>query len=172
MQEKQITKYRLAKLLGVHQTTVKNWLDGKTEPKFDMIEKIANALNITTDDLMVDDINIQRQNINKKIEKRVNYVKKVMNESDLFEKEDVEDFSHIDYFYLSAESLVNSSDEKAKKVLLSLFRSMPKQGKIECLAFALTRNYDLAIKKYTAPDSSTASDHEEGEGSDKTDTPR
>lgn len=46
MQEKGITKYRLAKELGVHQTTVKNWLDGKTEPKYEMLERIAAVLSI------------------------------------------------------------------------------------------------------------------------------
>lgn len=51
MEEKQVTKYRLAKMLDVHQTTVKNWLDGKTEPKFDMVEKIAEALGVQVSEL-------------------------------------------------------------------------------------------------------------------------
>lgn len=54
LNEKGITKYRLAKELGVHQTTVKNWLDGKTEPKFETIEKIAFFLNVTPSDLFND----------------------------------------------------------------------------------------------------------------------
>lgn len=52
LENKQITKYRLAKMLDVHQTTIKNWLDGKTEPNFEMIEKIADVLNVSTAYLM------------------------------------------------------------------------------------------------------------------------
>ena len=52
MKEKQITKYRLAKELGVHQTTVKNWIDEKTIPKFDMAEKIANVLGVPIEDFL------------------------------------------------------------------------------------------------------------------------
>ncbi len=46
LMKKGITKYRLSKKLGVHQTTVKNWVDGLTMPKFEMIEKIAEALEV------------------------------------------------------------------------------------------------------------------------------
>lgn len=35
------TMYRLSKILEVHPTTIKNWLDGKSEPKSSTIEKIA-----------------------------------------------------------------------------------------------------------------------------------
>lgn len=48
MQEKNITNYRLAKILGVHPTTIKNWLESNTEPKFEMIDRIANALEVST----------------------------------------------------------------------------------------------------------------------------
>lgn len=52
MQEKNITNYRLAKILGVHPTTIKNWLESYTEPKFDMIDKIADVLDISIDELI------------------------------------------------------------------------------------------------------------------------
>jgi len=40
------TMYRLSKILEVHPTTIKNWLDGKSEPKSSTIEKIATALDV------------------------------------------------------------------------------------------------------------------------------
>ena len=46
--ERKMTRYRLAKELGVHQTTVRNWVDGLTTPKFEMIERIANILEVPT----------------------------------------------------------------------------------------------------------------------------
>ena len=33
MKHNNISMYRLAKEVDVHQTTVKNWLDGESEPK-------------------------------------------------------------------------------------------------------------------------------------------
>lgn len=44
--KRKMTRYRLAKELGVHQTTVRNWVDGLTTPKFEMIEKIAKILEV------------------------------------------------------------------------------------------------------------------------------
>lgn len=44
MDSKSITMYRLAKELGVHQTTVKNWLEGKGEPRIsEDITYLANS---------------------------------------------------------------------------------------------------------------------------------
>ena len=45
MEDKSITMYRLAKELGVHQTTIKNWLDGKGEPHLGQARQIAKVLN-------------------------------------------------------------------------------------------------------------------------------
>ena len=45
MEDKSITAYRLAKELGVHQTTIKNWLDGKGEPHLAQLKRIAKILN-------------------------------------------------------------------------------------------------------------------------------
>ncbi len=46
------TMYRLSKILKVHPTTIKNWLDGKSEPKSSTIEKIASALEIDVTELL------------------------------------------------------------------------------------------------------------------------
>lgn len=46
MDSKSITMYRLAKELGVHQTTVKNWLEGKGEPRISEVQSIAAALGV------------------------------------------------------------------------------------------------------------------------------
>lgn len=46
MDSKSITMYRLAKELGVHQTTIKNWLEGKGEPRVSEVRTIAAALGV------------------------------------------------------------------------------------------------------------------------------
>lgn len=46
MTEKAVTNYRLAKLVGVHPSTIAHWLSGKSEPKPEYIFKIAAALNV------------------------------------------------------------------------------------------------------------------------------
>lgn len=46
MESKSITMYRLAKELGIHQTTIKNWLEGKGEPRISEVHAIAAALNV------------------------------------------------------------------------------------------------------------------------------
>lgn len=45
MADRSITMYRLAKELGVHQTTIKNWLDGKGEPHLRQLQQIARILD-------------------------------------------------------------------------------------------------------------------------------
>lgn len=54
MKKKEITMYRLSKLLGVHPTTIKNWLDGNTEPKTEMLIKIADVLKVSPSELLMD----------------------------------------------------------------------------------------------------------------------
>lgn len=53
MNEKGISNYRLAKMLDVHPTTIKNWLENNTQPKFEMIDKIANALDVNIEQLVI-----------------------------------------------------------------------------------------------------------------------
>ena len=40
MQRDGITMYRLSREVGVHQTTIKNWLDGESEPKINMLTSV------------------------------------------------------------------------------------------------------------------------------------
>lgn len=54
MKDNECTKYRLAKWLGVHQTTIKNWLDGKTEPKFETIHQLASIFGVRMTDFFDD----------------------------------------------------------------------------------------------------------------------
>lgn len=46
MSERNISAYRLAKEIAVHQTTIKNWLDGKT-PRIEHMQKIADYFNVS-----------------------------------------------------------------------------------------------------------------------------
>ncbi|WP_324824994.1 helix-turn-helix domain-containing protein [Sinanaerobacter sp. ZZT-01] len=48
MKNGNITPYRLSKDLNVHQTTIKNWLDGQT-PGPENIQKIANRFHVSID---------------------------------------------------------------------------------------------------------------------------
>jgi len=52
MEQKGITMYRLAKDIHVHQTTVKNWLEGKGEPRVSELVKIADTLGASIFELM------------------------------------------------------------------------------------------------------------------------
>lgn len=52
MKKKGVTAYRLSKDLGVHQTTISNWLNGKSTPKAQMLEKIADYFAVTVDQLL------------------------------------------------------------------------------------------------------------------------
>lgn len=45
MKEANITQSELATLLGVHQTLVSQWCNGKSKPGVDRIEQISIALN-------------------------------------------------------------------------------------------------------------------------------
>jgi transcriptional regulator with XRE-family HTH domain len=49
MQKSGTSAYRLAKEVGVHQTTIKNWLTGKTDPSFDKLPKICNFFGVSMD---------------------------------------------------------------------------------------------------------------------------
>lgn len=54
MNERHETNYRLAKELGVHQTTVANWKSG-TIPHMAHLGLIANHFGCTVDDLLRED---------------------------------------------------------------------------------------------------------------------
>lgn len=45
------SNYRLAKKLGVHQTTIRNWLDGM-KPQQRHLEAIADYFGVPVDDLL------------------------------------------------------------------------------------------------------------------------
>jgi repressor LexA len=52
LEKNQMSAYRLAKKLDVHQTTIKNWREGKCEPKAGDIVNIATLFNVTCDYLL------------------------------------------------------------------------------------------------------------------------
>ena len=54
MEYHNVSMYRLAKEIGVHQTTVKKWLDGESEPKIAILEKIVGFFGISYDELLGD----------------------------------------------------------------------------------------------------------------------
>ncbi len=46
------TNYALAKSIGVHQTTIKNWKDGKTIPQLEHLGLLAAHFGCTVDELL------------------------------------------------------------------------------------------------------------------------
>lgn len=55
--ENNISKYRLAKNIGVSQSTIDNWVKGKTKPHFNYIKQIADYFSVTQECLLDDNIN-------------------------------------------------------------------------------------------------------------------
>ena len=51
-QHDNMSKYRLAKEIGVHQTTIKNWLEGNTVPSASDMNKIAVYFDVSVDYLL------------------------------------------------------------------------------------------------------------------------
>lgn len=51
LEQEDITKYKLAKRLGISQTTVANWLDGTTEPRQKKRKEILDLFSVTEFDL-------------------------------------------------------------------------------------------------------------------------
>ena len=49
MKEKGVSQTELANYVGVHQTTVSTWIQGKKVPHFETLEKIADHLDMDTD---------------------------------------------------------------------------------------------------------------------------
>ena len=51
LQEKKMSQYRLAKLLGVNQGTLSKWINGR-DPKASMLYRISRILGVSMDELM------------------------------------------------------------------------------------------------------------------------
>lgn len=52
MEKSQMSAYRLAKELDVHQTTIANWREGRSEPNASHILGIAILFNVSCDYLL------------------------------------------------------------------------------------------------------------------------
>lgn len=52
MQRDNISMYRLAQELDVHQTTIKNWLSGESEPKLMYLKMLFNIFRVSYDELI------------------------------------------------------------------------------------------------------------------------
>ena len=47
-----MTNYRLAKILGCSQSSIANWLDGKTKPSSDRLQAIADCFHVSVSELL------------------------------------------------------------------------------------------------------------------------
>lgn len=52
LQKYEITSYKLSQLIGVSQSTLSDWKRGRSTPKQDKLQKIANYFGVTIDYLM------------------------------------------------------------------------------------------------------------------------
>ena len=52
MIDRNLNQTQLAKLVGVKQSQVSEWLKGKSKPSYDMIKQICLALSISADYLL------------------------------------------------------------------------------------------------------------------------
>ena len=52
IKEKEITAYRLSKDIGVHQTTIKNWLSESSSPNGEKLQKLAAYFRVDVDYLL------------------------------------------------------------------------------------------------------------------------
>ncbi len=52
MKERTITMYALSKGIDVHQTSIKNWVDGTSTPNSIALQKIADYFNVSVDYLL------------------------------------------------------------------------------------------------------------------------
>lgn len=52
LQKYGVTAYKVAKATGISQTTFSNWKSGRSNPKIDAMQKIADYFGITLDYLM------------------------------------------------------------------------------------------------------------------------
>lgn len=52
MQVEHLSQYALAKNIGVNQSTVCNWLNGKKEPSIESLWKLADFFDVSVDYLI------------------------------------------------------------------------------------------------------------------------
>lgn len=52
MNRQTVTMYKLAKAINVHQSTIKNWISGKSKPGLDALMKISSTLDCDVDYLL------------------------------------------------------------------------------------------------------------------------
>ncbi len=52
MQENNLNQTQLAKLIGVKQSQVSEWLKGKSKPGYDSLKAICLALNVSGDEIL------------------------------------------------------------------------------------------------------------------------
>lgn len=59
LEKSELSNYKLAKRLGISQTTVANWKDGSTEPRDKQRAIVLDVFGVSEDDLISGDVKIQ-----------------------------------------------------------------------------------------------------------------
>ncbi len=59
-----VNQVELAKAVGVSKSTVSTWLSGRSYPRIDTIQNVADVLNCDTDDLITENAEVTREQIN------------------------------------------------------------------------------------------------------------
>lgn len=52
MSQQNVTAYRISKDLGVSQSSIKNWIDGKTSPSVETVVHLADYFDLSLDAMM------------------------------------------------------------------------------------------------------------------------
>ncbi len=52
-EEKNISLYRIAKIIRMPQQTVYSWANGRTQPSYENMDKLCTALNCTMGELFI-----------------------------------------------------------------------------------------------------------------------
>lgn len=63
MKEKGLNQKELAKISGITEASMSKYLSGERTPRIDVIVNLANALQVTTDELIGNDIENDQMNL-------------------------------------------------------------------------------------------------------------
>ena len=111
-----LSQNRLAKIIGVNQTTIARWEDDNRVPTIDNAIDVANALNIPLSELLGKDLKISENNSSKKFteEEKKEALKQVLKDKGfLDENEEMsqEDFEKLIEFAKANKSFIIKNDK-------------------------------------------------------------
>lgn len=133
LQEKNITTYRVSKDTGIHQTTFADWKSGKSSPKVDKLQIIANYFNVSLNYLLgISDDRVDDQLLD------------IVDEIDI---DLLQKYGNV-YEALKAQKQRNIVDLQPDLELIKKYHALTPQGK-ETVDTILNLEYSRSVKKFT-----------------------